>query len=98
MCAVSMIIDHYDDEWNKKYRPWKYVPSAPAVWPIIPDPNKKRPLPPTDEEIDEFRRLLERAREYDKRNSEPDCELESKKDKIRALAEELGIGDKIDFI
>lgn len=51
---------------------------------------------PTQAEIDEFRRLLERAREYDIKNNEPNCEMEEKRKKIKDLADELGI--KIDFI
>lgn len=45
----------------------------------------------TPEEIAEFRRLLKRAREYDRRNNEPDCELEEKKARLRDLAKELGV-------
>lgn len=47
--------------------------------------------PPTKEEIEEFRRLLERAREYDKKNDEPDCEKEEKKQKLMQLAKQLNI-------
>ena len=54
------------------------------------------PSLPTQEEINEFKELLNRAREYDKRNNEPNCELKEKRDKILKLAEELGV--KIDFI
>jgi hypothetical protein len=43
------------------------------------------------EDIDEFYRLLERAREYDKRHNEPECELEEKKARLIKLADELGI-------
>lgn len=59
--------------------------------------------PPTQEDILQFRNdmaefklLLERAREYDKRNNEPNCELDSKKAAIRALAEHFGV--KVDFL
>lgn len=85
MCAVSMIMDHYHDKW-KRPKPYTY-PNVPA-WPSQPII--------TPEEIAEFKRLLERAREYDKQNNEPDCEMEEKKDRIKKLADELGV--KIDFI
>jgi hypothetical protein len=58
---------------------------APAVTPTI-----------TAEEIAEFRQLLERAREYDKRNSEPECELEEKKAAVRQIAKQLGV--EINFL
>lgn len=95
MCTVSMIMDHYRDKWSP------YCPSITA--PSIPnwigtgyapaDPiHSPPPLPRiTDAEISEFRRLLERAREYDKRNNEPNCEMASKKKAIKDLAAELGM-------
>jgi hypothetical protein len=83
-----MVMDHKWDDWTRKY-----------VQPVTPpspyQPFVTPPLP-TPAEIDEFRRLLERAREYDKRNNEPDCELESKRQKLRDLADMLGV--KIDFV
>lgn len=89
MCVVSMIMDHQFDEWDRKYRPWLSEP-------IITPYQKPQRAFPTQEEIDEFHRLLDRAREYDRKNNEPDCELEEKREKLRKLAEELGI--KIDFV
>lgn len=83
MCVVSMVMDHYDDSWTWRWNQWVTSPV---------------PLPPpiTPQEVEEFRRLLDRAREYDKRNNEPDCELESKRKKIRDLAKELGV--VVDFV
>lgn len=84
MCVYSMISDHFYDKWN----PW---PNYPEPW----KPNPYAPQPPvkipSKEDIDEFYKLLERAREYDKRTGQPDCDLEDKKVKLRKLAEELGI-------
>lgn len=40
--------------------------------------------------------LLERARQYDIDNNEPDCELQEKKQRILDFAEELGV--EIDFL
>lgn len=73
----------------------------PAVVPLPYSPKTQPvyiptvPLP-TQEEVDEFRRLLERAREYDRKNNEPDCEMEEKRQKLLKIAEELGV--KIDFV
>jgi hypothetical protein len=58
MCVLSMVMEHKWDEWNRRYPP-PYT----ALY----------SLPPTLEEINEFRRLLDRAREYDRRNGEPDA-------------------------
>jgi hypothetical protein len=92
MCVVSMVMDHYWDKWEPIRRVPYVVPDEyiPFVGPATP------PLPITPEEIEEFRRLLERAREYDKKNNEPDCELQEKRERLQKLAEELGV--KIDFL
>ena len=79
MCVTSMIYDYYDDKWNKKIQEPKTIPYVPGIY-------KKEVPNITPEEIEEFRILLERAREYDKRNNEPECEIESKKQKLRDLA------------
>lgn len=83
MCALSMIMDHKGDEWNRRLREQQaqhtpYVPMQPLI---------------TQDEIAEFRRLLERAREYDRKNNEPDCEMEEKRQRLRDLAKEMGVGD-----
>lgn len=83
MCVVSMVTDHFTDRWTSPlYQPRYIRPGLP-------------PLPPqrqiTLEEIDEFHKLLERAREYDRRTGQPDCELAEKKAKLQRLAQELGV-------
>jgi hypothetical protein len=97
MCVVSMVIDHYTDEWDRR----RYPPSTSPIWP----PQQYEPWPllepypaptVTPQEIEEFKRLLDRAREYDRKNNEPDCELEDKRKKLKDLAKELGV--EIDFV
>jgi hypothetical protein len=80
MCVVSMIMDAKYDQWQKYVN--RFIP--------LPSPQI------TQAEIDEFRELLRRAREYDKKHNEPDCELEEKRKRIKDLAEELGI--EVDFV
>lgn len=87
MCSVSMIMDHQYDEWQRRLQQWQ-----PPAWPYQP----YQPPPIRPEEVEEFRRLLDRAREYDRKNNEPDCELEEKRQKLRDLADTLGV--KIDFV
>lgn len=89
MCVVSMVMDHKYDEWHERYiQPFIWPKPVPAL-PDVPVPVL--PSMPTQAEIDEFRRLLERAREYDRKNGEPDCELEEKRQKLRELAKQLGV-------
>lgn len=91
MCVYSMIVDHYYDKW-KPYVPLPGpdivpLPYTPSI-PTLPAPSPKIP---TQAEIDEFYKLLERARQYDREHQQPDCELEEKRQKLLKLAEELGV-------
>ena len=95
MCVVSMIMDHYDDKWNKKIQEPQTIKYEPGDGVDIPGAIYPFPFI-TKEEIEEFRQLLERGREYDKRNNEPDCEMESKRQRILDLAKELGV--EINFL
>jgi hypothetical protein len=85
---MSMVMDHKYDEWIQRY-PFQ-------ITPVVTHPVVPLPALPTQQEIDEFRRLLDRAREYDKKNNEPNCEMEEKRNKLKKLAEELGI--EIEFV
>jgi hypothetical protein len=89
MCVYSMIVDHKIYEWERR-GPWLTYPDDNPVAPYAPTVSAITP-----EEIEEFRRLLNRAREYDKANNQKDCEMEEKKEKLKKLAEELGV--VIDF-
>ena len=83
MCVYSMIVDHYRDKWEKQAK--EYFETGLPFMPItIPDL-------PSREEVNEFRKLLEKARKYDEENGEKDCELEEKKEKVKELAKKLGL-------
>lgn len=79
MCVVSMVTDYYREQWEPRI-PQPYFIPMPGSQPAV-----------TDAEILEFRKLLERAREYDRRTGQPDCELEEKRAALKAIAEKLGI-------
>jgi hypothetical protein len=106
-----MIMDHFRDKWEPLIpttpSPLPFAPHTIPSSPFQPQPHplpepKINPIPaPTEpritpEEIAEFRRLLDRAREYDRKNNEPDCELEEKKAAIKTIAKALGVD--IDFL
>lgn len=93
MCVVSMVMDHYREKWTPLV-PSPMVPGwQPVPMPLRRDRDVRRDERPAiaPEEIAEFRRLLERAREYDKRNHEPDCELDEKRAALLVLAKQLGV-------
>ena len=89
MCVVSLVTDHFYDKWKTLPQPvpmpYVYPTPQPSVYPLSPPP----PISP--EEIEDFRKLLERAREYDRRNSKPDCELAEKRERLLQLARDLGV-------
>lgn len=90
MCTYSMIVDARYDDWQRRTGTPDY-----QFYPLGPAPSPATPLV-TPQEIEEFRRLLERAREYDRAHNEPDCEVEEKRQRIKALAEKLGV--KVEFV
>jgi hypothetical protein len=91
MCVMSMVMDHYQDKWGR-YAPNPTV--APNIFPYpIPAPAT---VGITPEEIAEFKKLLDRAREYDRTHNQPDCELDSKKENLKNLAKDLGV--EIEFV
>lgn len=87
-----MSIDRYQKKWMTPY--WPYQPLAPMPGIDLPLPNVTIQAPErriTQAEVDELRRLLERAREYDKRMNQPDCELDEKRLALKKIAAELGV-------
>lgn len=55
--------------------------------------------PLTDDEIKEFREMIKRAKEYDRKNNEPECPSEEKTAKMVEALKNLGVSqEKIDEI
>jgi len=81
-----MVLDQYIPktvEW------WK--PQPPQDFKLTEELTKLWQQQQLNEKIKELEELLQRAREYDKRNNEPDCELSEKKETLRTLAKQLGV-------
>ena len=82
MCVVSMVGDHYHDKWNQP--PYKQLfTNTPEVSRAEFEALKK--------EVQEMKALLKRAKEYDERNNEPNCEIEEKMKTLRKIAELVGV-------
>ena len=76
MCVYSMVLDYGRKQW-----PLEGTPVQPQ-WPQIPTwPTQL----PTKQELDEFRRLLEQARQFDKIAKQPDCEDPTKVEWLKRL-------------
>ncbi len=91
MCVFSFIGDHYYDKWTTPpYKNPQIPPHNPNVWPTyIPTPVPPKQITP--EELKEFEALLNKARQYDIDNGEPNCETLQKFERIREILIERGI-------
>lgn len=99
MCIVSFVGDYYKDKWpwikpyidpNIQPDPFRFPDKYPDM---VPQPKisewfkpqvSKEDFDNLKKEVEEMKKLLIRAKEYDEKNDMPDCEIE---DKIRILRE-----------
>lgn len=90
-----MIGDHYRDAW--KERPWYPnpfgTPAAPMPQQFIIQPPaiSREEFDELKREVAEMKKLLIRAKEFDKRNNLADCETDDKMDILRRVAKMVGI-------
>ncbi len=87
MCTVSMIGDFYGDKWRD--RSW-YVPSFPHI-PQTPSQITRDEFDELKREVADMKELLKRAKEYDERTGQPDCEIDEKMDLLRKIAKLVGV-------
>jgi len=87
MCVVSMVLDHYRDRWYERY---PFIPQTAPTITIAPQVTR--------EEFEAFRRefadmveLLKKAKIYDERTGQPDCEMDEKVEAIRRIAKVMGV-------
>ena len=87
MCVVSMIGDHFGDKWQNPNGTGISYPQ------IISDPNSasKQDLEALRKEVLEMKELLKKAIEYDKKNNEPNCQIEDKIAILKKVAEIVGV-------
>lgn len=106
MCTVSMIGDHYRDKWEPRpWFPgispmmpgvpitpsMPYQPMAPSVGAIPMPPISRAEFDALKKEVEEMKALLKRAKEYDERNGEPNCEMDEKMAVLRKVAKLVGV-------
>lgn len=82
MCVVSMIGDHFTDKW-----------SAPEYQPLLGNFHNitRKEFEDLKKEVLEMKELLKKAKQYDEKNNEPNCEVESKMATLRKIAELVGV-------
>lgn len=94
MCVVSMVADHYMEKWNG----WINTPNG---WPSVTIPfgdetDDYLPVSRAEylalkNELEEMKKLLARAKEYDERTGQAECENGEKLKVLFAVADALGI-------
>lgn len=84
-----MILDHHQEKWFPKGHPQQYF-QQPITNPFVP-PVDRQEFDQLKKEVEEMISLLKRAKEYDEKNNEPDCELEGKITLIRKVCEAVGV-------
>lgn len=96
MCVVSMIGDHYNEKWTNPHYP--YVEQIKTITTDSIDFNEllkgkvtRSEFDALKKEVEEMKQLLERAADYDKRNNEPNCEMEDKVALLKKVAEAVGV-------
>ena len=82
MCTVSMIGDHFSEKWKR--------PPYQQIFTNISDVSRAE-FQALKKEVEEMKALLKRAKEYDEKNNEPNCEIEEKMAMLRKFADAVGI-------
>lgn len=88
MCTVSMVMD----DWNSRYpNQWTTSPYV-----VVTDPNSvpREEFEALKKEVEELKKLLKAAKEYDAATGQPDCEVEEKVEMLKQLARALGVDMK----
>lgn len=93
MCVVSMVGDHYREKWDRyrEYISHPVINSFPVInLPVAPAVSKEE-FDQLKREVADLRKLLERAKEYDARTGQPDCEIADKMEFLRQVAKLVGV-------
>ena len=77
-----MIGDHFSEKWKQ--------PPYQQIFTNIPDVSRAE-FEALKKEVEEMKELLKRAKEYDEKNNEPNCEIEEKMAMLRKFADAVGI-------
>lgn len=94
MCVVSFIGDHYQEKW-KWVEPYiEQPPFNPSPWSPNWDFTEKvtrAEFEALRKEVLEMKELIRKAKIYDEKNNEPNCEIEDKIKVLRDVARLVGI-------
>jgi hypothetical protein len=93
VCTVSMIGDHYRDKWTYPVTPTPLQPlrQVSPTYVLNVSPVTREEFDALKRDVEEMKALLKRAKDYDARNGEPDCEMDEKMDLLRKVAKLVGV-------
>lgn len=83
MCSYSMIADHYNSHFQNNYPQIFQNTLTPAI--------SRAEFDALRAEVENLKELLKKAKEYDERTGQPDCESADKVAILRKVAELVGI-------
>lgn len=94
MCMVSNIGDQWGETFPHKWP--QFVPPSPGV--VIQQGVSQSDFDALKKEVQELKKLLQAAAEFDKKTGQPHCEMEAKVKLIKEIAKLVGvdIGDVFD--
>lgn len=87
MCVVSMVGDVYTERWKNLYPPEKLNPINNNYFPTV----SREEFDHLKREVEMLKELLKKAKEYDEKTNQPDCEQEEKIALIKKVAEMVGV-------
>lgn len=89
MCVVSMVADHYQDKWTAPgYQ--QLLNPAPFTSPVSREEYEKE-IAALKKEVQDMKELLIKAKAYDERNNEPNCEMEQKIAFLKKVGDVIGV-------
>jgi len=77
-----MVGDHFNQQWQKPYYQ--------QIFTNIPEVSKKN-FEALKREVESMKELLIRAKAYDEKNNEPNCEMDEKVAKLKEIAKLMGV-------
>lgn len=86
MCVVSMVGQHYTDKWERLYAPYQQPINENTWEKLLQIPPSKKEFDELKKEVEEMKLLLLRAKLYDEKNNEPECEIDEKVRILKAVA------------
>ncbi len=90
MCMYSAIGDNFKDQFPKS---WPQIPIQPDVIHLPPEITRKE-FDALKKEMQELKKLLKAAADFDKATGQPHCEVENKIKLIKQIAALVGVDIK----